>query len=128
VFRKAELVRAGSRARLETKALKLTGAADSPQPPAGSSTYGWHLREGRADLFLGYCTATRLVESELPGARSIELPNSLATGAEYGLTLIANSAVPQQAARLAFFILSAEGQAILARHGFDAPLAPAQNQ
>jgi molybdenum ABC transporter molybdate-binding protein len=56
VFRKAEAVKAGSRAVLEKKALTLTGAPNSPQAPAGKSLYGMLVAEGKADLFLTYCT------------------------------------------------------------------------
>ena len=57
VFAKAEALKAGSRAALERKALQLTGGPSSAQPPDGRSAYGWHIAEGRADIFLAYCTA-----------------------------------------------------------------------
>src|SRR5262249_50800249 len=59
VFARAESIRSGARAALEKKAAQLTGRADSPQPPAGRNVYGWHVGEGRADIFLAYCTAAR---------------------------------------------------------------------
>jgi ABC-type molybdate transport system substrate-binding protein len=121
VFRKAEAVTAGSRARLEAKALKLTGSPDATQPPAGANPYAWNLREGRADLFLAYCTAGGEVAAQLPGASIIPLPAALATGADYGLTLL-KTGDSARAGLLALFILSADGQKILARYGFDAPL------
>src|SRR5215470_2168953 len=43
VFRKAEVIKPGAQATLETKALQLTGNAASPPPPTGSSVYSWHL-------------------------------------------------------------------------------------
>jgi molybdate transport system substrate-binding protein len=61
VFRKADAVQPGSRAKLEAKALKLTGGPSSAQPPAELNPYAWHLKEGRADLFLAYCTGGREV-------------------------------------------------------------------
>jgi len=78
VFRRAEAVRPVSRERLEAKALKLTGNPDMPQPPAGRNVYAWHLAENRADLFLAYCTNAKALETELPGARTVELPPELA--------------------------------------------------
>jgi ABC-type molybdate transport system substrate-binding protein len=123
VFGKAEALRPGSRERLEAKTMTLVGAADSAAPPPGVSGYAWHLREGRADLFLTYCTNARLAAGELPDARTVELSPELATGAEYGLTVL-KGADAERAGALAFFILSPEGQGILARHGFDAPLLP----
>jgi molybdenum ABC transporter molybdate-binding protein len=123
VFAKAGAVRPGSRERLEAKALKLVGAADSAAPPPGLGAYAWHLRDGRADLFLTYCTNARLAAAELPGARAVDLPRELATGAEYGLTVLKN-ADAAKAATLALFVLSPQGQGILAKHGFSAPLLP----
>jgi len=122
VFARAEQVQPGARAALQAKALKLTGAADAPPPP-GRSVYTWHLLEGRADLFLAYCTAGREAAAEAPGIGVVELPPALAVGAEYGLTTL-RTADALVALPFVLYVLSAEGQAILARYGFDAPLMP----
>jgi molybdenum ABC transporter molybdate-binding protein len=116
VFRRAELVRPGSRAVLEKKALQLTGNADSAKPPAGRAVYGWHVAEGRADIFLAYCTATREARNQNPGQQVVALPDNLAVGADYGLTVIAGA--PSAAERFATFILSPRGQDILVHYGF----------
>jgi molybdate transport system substrate-binding protein len=50
------------------------------------------------------------------------LPDALTVGADYGLTVI-NGATPS-AYKFALFILSAEGQRTLAKHGFAAPALP----
>ena len=121
VFRKADAAKPGSRAKLEAKALKLTGGPTSAQPPDGMNPYTWHLKEGRADLFLAYCTGAREVVAQLPGATSVALPADLATGAAYGLTVL-KTADTGKAGLLAMFILSPAGQSILAKYGFDAPL------
>ncbi len=123
VFARAEQVQPGARAALQAKALKLTGAADAPPPPPGRSVYAWHLLEGRADLFLAYCTAGREAAAEAPGIGVVELPPALAVGAEYGLTTLRTADAPV-ALPFVLYVLSAEGQAILARYGFDAPLMP----
>ncbi|WP_431269130.1 molybdate ABC transporter substrate-binding protein [Dankookia sp. P2] len=122
-FARAEALRPGAKARLEAKAIRLVGALDSPAPPPGEprSTYGWLIAGGAADLFLTYCTNAVVAAAEVPGARMVPLPPSLATGAEYGLILLDDR---PEAARLALHILSPAGQAVLARHGFEAPLAP----
>ena len=54
----------------------------------------------------------------------MQLPAPLAVGADYGLTVL-TGARAERAVRLMSFILSPEGQAILARHGFGAPTTPA---
>jgi molybdenum ABC transporter molybdate-binding protein len=118
VFKKAETVSPGAQPTLEKKALQLTGAAGSATPPAGRSVYGWHVAEGRADIFLTYCTGALVAQKENPGQQIVALPEPLGVGADYGLTVL-NGASP--AARgFADYILSSEGQKILLSHGFAA--------
>jgi molybdate transport system substrate-binding protein len=119
VFRKAETVRPNARTALEQKALQLTGGPASAAPPAGRNAYGWHLAEGRADIFLAYCTAARDAQKENSGLQMIALPDALAVGADYGLTVMAGASAG--AYQFALFILSPEGQRILVAYGFSAP-------
>ncbi len=116
VFRKAGAIRPGAQAALEKKALQLTGDTGSAQPPAGRAVYGWHVAEGRADIFLTYCTNALVAQKENPGQQVVALPDNLAVGADYGLTVI-NGASPA-AHGFATFIASPEGQKILVSHGF----------
>jgi len=118
LFRKAEALRPGSYRELDGKALKLTGGPDSPKAPEGRNTYGWVMQERKADLFLTYCTNARLAQAEVPELQVVELPEQLAVGADYGL-IVLNPDRPE-AWRLAFFILSPEGQRILQNYGFAA--------
>ena len=74
MFAKAEALKAGSRAALEKKALQLTGGPASAQPPAGRNVYGWHVAEGRADIFLTYCTGAVVAQREHPGQQIVALP------------------------------------------------------
>jgi molybdate transport system substrate-binding protein len=125
MFAKADAIRPGSRAVLEAKAQKLIGGPPiTTPPPAGIDVFAWHLREGHADIFIEYCSAGADFKKDLPGATVVNLPPELATGADYGLTLLPTK--NENAALLAFFILSPEGQAILLRNGFDAPLLAEQ--
>lgn len=119
MFAKADTLKPGTKAALEAKALQLTGGAASAQPPAGRSVYGWHMAEGRADIFLAYCTAARSAQAENPGQQIVPLPDALAIGADYGLVVTLDASA--QAHRFALFVLSQDGQRILARHGFAAP-------
>jgi len=116
LFEKAEHVRLGALKALDAKALKLTGGPDSPAPPPNRSVYGVLIAEGRADIFLTYCTNAMQAVREVPGARIVAVPDALAVGADYGLTTLNNA--PAGAQRLSVFILSPPAQAILARHGF----------
>jgi molybdate transport system substrate-binding protein len=117
VFTKTEALKAGSQAILESKALKLTGARTSAAPPPGRNVYGWHVAGGRADIFLTYCTNAKTALKQYPDQQVVELPEALAVGADYGLTVI--SGAPDAAADFVEFILSPQGQTILAGFGFD---------
>jgi len=116
LFEKAEKLRPGSFQKLSAKALKLVGGPDSPQAPPGRTVYGMLLAEGKADIFLTYCTNARQTQEENRAFHVVEVPKPLAVGADYGLTVI-KGARPQ-AERFAQFILSRPGQDILAKHGF----------
>ena len=116
VFRKAEVIKPGAQATLENKALQLTGNAASAPPPTGRSAYGWHLAEGHADIFLTYCTNAQTAQEENPGQQVVALPDSLAVGADYGLTV--TNGAPSAAQKFADFIVSSQGQEILTKYGF----------
>jgi ABC-type molybdate transport system substrate-binding protein len=125
VFRKADTMRPGARAALESKALKLTGTAESAMPPAGLPVYGWHIAEGRADIFLAYCTTAAEARKHYPSQQIVQLPEALAVGADYGLTVIKGA--PAAAEQFSRFILSPAGQNILIGYGF-APGQTASSQ
>ena len=82
----------------------------------GTQSVGWHVAEGRADIFLNYCTAAAVAARENPGQQIVALPETLAVGADYGLAVM--NGAPEAAHAFAQFILATEGQKILARHGF----------
>ena len=116
VFERAEAVRPGSCEALEGKALRLTGGPDIPEPPVGRNRYAWVLTEDRADVFLTYRTNALLARRDTPELGIVELPQELAVGADYGLSLLRPD--NPAAVRLALFVLSPEGQAILVEEGF----------
>ena len=116
VFRKAEKIRPGAQAVLEKKAFQLTGGNSSAVPPTGRVIYSWHVAEGRADIFLTYCTNALIAQKENPGQQIVALPDDLAVGADYGLTVM--NGAPPAARQFADFIVSAAGQKILSGHGF----------
>jgi molybdenum ABC transporter molybdate-binding protein len=116
IFRRAEAIKPGAQSKLERKALQLTGSASGTPAPAGKAVYGWHVAEGRADIFLTYCTNALAAQKENLGQQIVALPDNLAVGADYGLTVIGRASAAAQ--RLADFIVSPEGQKILEKHGF----------
>jgi molybdate transport system substrate-binding protein len=116
VFHKAEAIKPGAQSALEKKALQLTGGPNSASPPPGRTAYGWHVAEGRADIFLSYCTNAFASQKEDSRQQVVALPEKLAVGADYGLTVINGG--PPAAQSFADFILSSEGQKLLTSHGF----------
>lgn len=119
LFRRADAVKPGAFAMLDAKALQLTGGPDSPKPPEGRSTYAWVMEQGQADLFLTYCTGAVSAQRELPKLKVVHMPPELQVGASYGITV--REGADPAAARLAHYIASEPGQAVLGRHGFSAP-------
>lgn len=113
VFDRADAVRPGAAAVLKRKARQLTGGT-----AVRSATYAELVTRGDADIFLTYRTNALLAQAENPALRLVGLPEALSVSATYGL--IAPGGNPD-GGRLANFILSAEGQALLRQHGFLPP-------
>lgn len=109
--------KSGHAEALKTKALQLTGGPDSAQPPEGRNPYAWVMDSDQADVFLTYCTNAVLARKEVSDLQIVQIPEDLSVGADYGL-IVLNDA-PEAAQALADYILSAEGQAVLADYGFD---------
>jgi ABC-type molybdate transport system substrate-binding protein len=118
LFRKADTLRPGAYAALDAKALKLTGSPEAPLPPPGRSVYEWLISEGRADLFLTYCTNAVAVQKELPRMSVVQIPAALQVSAAYGLTVRGGDVA---AGEFAGFLLSASAQEVFRRFGFGAP-------
>jgi molybdate transport system substrate-binding protein len=72
---------------------------------------------------IAYCSGVERRQHATPDTQVVHVPESLAVGPEYSLAIL--NAAPPAAARLAFAILSVEGQATLARFGFDPVGLPA---
>ena len=119
LFQKADALQPGATARLEAKALQLTGGANSAQAPAGRNTYAWVMEQTRADVFLTYCTNAVAARAEVPSLQVVAVPEALQVGAAYGLTVRAGA--PAQAQAFAQAVLQPPAQAVLRRLGFAAP-------
>jgi len=122
LFEKAEMLRPGTFAALDSKALKLTGGQESPPPPTERSVYGLLLAERKADIVLTYCTNAIVAAREVSGARVVPVPAPLAVGASYALVVL-NDAHPA-ARSFALYVMSIPGQAVLAKHGFTPVATP----
>jgi molybdate transport system substrate-binding protein len=122
VFQKAEMLKPGAFAALEHKALQLVGGPSAPTAPPGRTVYGLLMADGKADIFLTYCTNAMEATKENPGLQTVRLPAELAVAADYGMTVITGASA--NAYQFAMFILSADGQRALAKYGFTAPNLP----
>ena len=122
MFRKADKLKPGAFGALEQKALQLTGGPNAPTAPPGRTIYGVLVAEGKADIFLTYCTGALEAQKQNAGQQIVRIVDELAVGADYGLTVLTRAS--PQAYQFAMFILSVDGQRVLARHGFAAPLLP----
>jgi molybdate transport system substrate-binding protein len=108
--------RRGAFQQLADKALQLTGGPNSPPPPAGRNVYADLVAQGRADVFLTYCTNATVARAEQPSLRTVALPPALNVSADYGVAPINGSGA--HAKRFIDYLLSAPAQGILARSGF----------
>ena len=90
-----------------------------PPPPKDRTVYGVIVAKGEADVFLTYCTNAILAKKEVPALQVVAIAPELNVGADYGLVVMKDA--KPAAARLADFLVTGEGQAILRRFGFEAP-------
>jgi molybdenum ABC transporter molybdate-binding protein len=114
LFGKMDLLHPGASRLLQDKALKLSGA----HIPAVDerSPYLAAFEDGTADAYIMYRTNALLVKRSLPQLRIVSIPDVYNVRCEYGI-----SAAPDADAgrRFVDWVLSAAGQEILKRQGFD---------
>nr|MDZ8016449.1 substrate-binding domain-containing protein [Nostoc sp. ZfuVER08] len=119
VFRKADQIRPGSFAELNGKAVILSGTLPpNRNSPGGSIVY--YLQDiNKADIYLVYYTSALSAQQISSSLQIVELPDSLKTQADYGLTVLKDA--NPGGSKLADYILSPTGQKILAKYGFNSP-------
>jgi molybdate transport system substrate-binding protein len=117
MFRRADAVRSGAEKQLNAKA-KIVSASMVRGKIATNEDYTIPLlREGTIDLLISYCSGAYLrIRPAYPELAVAKLPPELNVGADYGLALVKDSRL--EAAQLALFILSTQGQSILNEFGF----------
>ena len=101
---------------LSTKALQLTGGVQSPPPPAGRNVYAVLVEQGAADVFITYCTNSLVATREQPRLVSVKVPAAINVSASYGIVVLKGAS--SLATDFADYLVSRDGQAVLARHGF----------
>ncbi|MBK8739940.1 MAG: substrate-binding domain-containing protein [Betaproteobacteria bacterium] len=113
MFEKAERIRPGAFRQLDAKALQLTGGPNSPPPPANHSVYGDLVANGRADVFLTYCTNALLAVRH-------RRPASALPAVRCGSPVVLRRAGPGGQA-FADYLQAAGAQRVLAKFGFAPP-------
>jgi molybdate transport system substrate-binding protein len=122
IFRKIEAVRPGAQAILERKAQASMNLVAKPATPTQSAAAAL-FASNAIDMSITYCSGTAALEKELPDLTSLLVPPELDPHPVYGVAVL--SAKPQ-ALRLALFLLSEKGQAIIAKQGLVPLVDPAQ--
>ena len=118
MFRRAGALRPDAAALLTAKALRLTGGPAGEQAPEGQNAHAWLMLTDKADVILTYRSNALKALAQAPNIDMVMLPRALEVRADFGLMVLDRA--PKLAWRLALFILSPAGKAILARHGFQA--------
>jgi molybdate transport system substrate-binding protein len=77
------------------------------------------MAEGKADVFITYCTNARLAQQEVAGMQVLPIAETINVSARYGMAVL-QPASPQ-ARKFVEFVLGAAGQQRLAAVGFSAP-------
>ncbi|CAO3359303.1 extracellular solute-binding protein [Azospirillum palustre] len=106
----------GAFAILDAKAKKIVGgstAADPSDPDPIASAFA----RGDITVMIAYCSGAEQRRQATPDLQVVPVPPPYATGPEYGLAI--TSLQKPAAVGLMLAILSPEGQATLARFGFD---------
>jgi molybdenum ABC transporter molybdate-binding protein len=116
LYRRAETVRPGAEKALLAKSTEIFGGAANNAPVGGVDPVVAKLADGTADVVFAYCSGRERLMPMNANLVLTDLPPELRVGPEYGLAVLKGAA--PKARGLALYILSPEGQAILAKHGF----------
>lgn len=112
----AEDVPCGDFAREALANAGVTPAIDTNEPDVRALLT--KVEAGELDAGITYVTDVASTDGAVEG---VEIPEDLNAIAEYPIAVLANAPNPMGAAAFVDFVLSDEGQAILARYGFAAP-------
>jgi len=122
MFRLIDKATPGAFTRLDAKAQKIVGGSTAPDP-ADPDPIASAFQRGDITVMIAYCSGAEQRRKATPDLQVVPVPPPYATGPEYGLALtrLDNPA----AVGLMAAILSPEGQATLARFGFEPVGLPA---
>ncbi|AOV96808.1 molybdate ABC transporter substrate-binding protein [Edwardsiella hoshinae] len=121
-FARLEQGEPGLGAALRQRAQPLVGGRTGVTIPPGECAAAWLIRQGVADLFIGYAHyARQLVQAT--DLRLLPIPEPWNVACDYQLARLASDSASQ---RLSRFILGETGQMYLRRAGFLPPRGEAQ--
>jgi len=112
IFDRIESVRPGAGAKLKDKAQGLMNV--SADPAAGQSATAALFLGKKIDMSITYCSAWPALEKEVPELTSLVVPLQLDPHPVDGVAVLSDR---PQAMRIALFLLSLKGQAIVAQEG-----------
>jgi molybdate transport system substrate-binding protein len=115
VFELIEAKHPGLGEPLKSRARQLVGGRSSSPTPPGKGA-GWLIVDGEVDLFLSYYSNGRRLKSD-PAISVVALPEEFSPSIEYGVTIRKDGRT--EAEQLRDFLLSSDGQRILAQNGFE---------
>ena len=117
IFRKADAVTPGAAATLEGKRDELVANPNAPAVPAGANSLVYFLDTTQTvDIFITYATGAVQATAIDPKLQIVFFPPQLTVPAPFGLTVLNGASSEGQ--QFAQFVLSRQGQQILASYGF----------
>lgn len=114
IFDRIEEMRPGSGAILKGKAQALMSVKATPATPTQSAQAALFASH-RIDMTLTYCSGFPALQREVPDLTSFPVPPRLDPHPVNGMAVLSDK---PGALRLALFLMSEQGQAIIARNGF----------
>jgi molybdate transport system substrate-binding protein len=114
IFDRIDSIHPGAGAVLRAKAQHLAGAQNPVPPVPGHGAAASLFINNQTDLMIAYCSGAAAIEKEAPDVTSIAFPSSLDVHPIDGMAILSMN---PNALRLALFILSEKGQAILKEAG-----------
>ncbi|MBP2300521.1 substrate-binding domain-containing protein [Azospirillum picis] len=125
MFRRIDRHHPGAFATLDGKAKKIVGGSTAADPSDSDPIASAFARDD-ITVMIAYCSGAEQRRQATPDLQVVPVPPPYATGPEYGLAI--TSLRKPAAVGLMLAILSPEGQATLARFGFDPVGLPADGE
>jgi molybdate transport system substrate-binding protein len=113
IFDRIEQLRPGSAAILKDKARASMALKATPATPAQSAAAALFASH-QVDVSITYCSGSGNLERELPELTSLVVPPALDPHPVYGMAILSNRS---EALRVALYLLSDKGQAIVGKAG-----------